>query len=143
MKRYSVTSPKYAGEVELLYNDSGTLAKIDFTQTDMDPFKVSKFKSLVPATESDLPEAFINTNVTVVAAEYAITFELFYKDYPMKRNPLRAKSVFDRLSKTDQVKAYVNLSAYIKYLRRNTWLSPKMAEKYLRDREFENDWSKL
>lgn len=144
MRKFLVTSPKFTGQAELTYNGRETLCRIDCTDTDMDQHTIQAFKAAVPSTLAALLQGKgFSSETTIVEAGYEVTFDLFYADYPLKRNRYKAEKVFDAMSKTDKVKAFNSLHFYKKYCTRNAWYTPMIADKYLRNREYETDWNKL
>lgn len=144
MRRFIITSPKYAGAAELFYNEKGTLSKIDLSQTNMDEFTVQHFKNSVPATVIMLVNGKgFSKETTIVEGDLNVTFELFWQDYPLHRNRYKVEQIWIKLSKTDQVKAFYNLHSYKQYLSKNNWLTPMIADRYLRNKEFETEWNKL
>lgn len=142
MRRFLITSPKFNGQAEIIYNARETLCCIDMTNTDMDEMTVTHFKQSVPVTISSMATAF-SAITTIVEAGFEVSFEKFYKEYPMKRNRYKAEKVWQKLNDTEKVEAFYSLLSYKKYINRNTWYTPMIADKYLRDREFETDWNKV
>ncbi len=143
MRRFLITnSEKFTGQAELVYNEKETLCIIDCSNTNMDQTTMLYFKNAAPITIATMGKAF-SKDTTVVESDFEVTFDKFYKDYPLKRNRFKGEAAFNKLSKTDQVKAFFSLHAYKKYLTRNTWLSPMISDRYLKDHEFETDWNKI
>jgi hypothetical protein len=142
MRRFLITSKKFDGTAELFYNDKGTLCKIDLTNTGMDEMIVQQFKKAAPATLAKMKSAF-SSETMVVEADFDLTFEVFWKEYPLHRNKFKVVRIWNKMNKTDQVKAFASLHAYKKYLTKNEWQSPMIADRYLRDREFETEWQKI
>lgn len=144
MRRFLINSPRFSGQAELMYNDRDTLCKIDCTQTDMDQMTVAHFKHAVPATIPDLLRGKgFGADTTIVEAGYEVTFEQFYADYPLKRNRYKAEEVFNKMNKVEQAKAFNSLHFYKAYCTRNSWITPMMADTYLRKREYETEWNKI
>ncbi|MGQ0738380.1 MAG: hypothetical protein ACT4OJ_04905 [Bacteroidota bacterium] len=144
MRRFLITSPKYSGQAELVYNEKETLCMIDCTKTDMDETVIDHFKRAVPVTIHKLQAgASFNADVTVVESDFVVSFKRFYDEYPLKRNRYKAEQVWGKLSKTDQVKAFYSLHHYKKYLSRNQWLTPMIADNYLRNKHYETEWNKV
>src|SRR5436190_11368440 len=136
MQRFLITNTdKFTGQAELIYNDKGTLCVIDCSNTDMEEIVMHHFKNAAPVTTNRLKDAFKHPTV-IVEAGFEITFEKFYKEYPLKRNRNRAEKAWTKLNDSDRIKAWHSLSSYKKYLSRNQWLSPMLADAYLNRREF-------
>lgn len=144
MRRFLITSPKYNGQAELVYNEKDTLCMIDCTKTDMDENVITAFKRAVPSTVQQLQAGSgFSADTTVVESDFVVSFKRFYDEYPLKRNRYKAEQVFAKLSKTDQVRAFYSLHHYKKYLGRNSWLQPMIADNYLRNKHFETEWNKV
>lgn len=143
MQRFLITNTeKFDGQAELVFNTKGTLCIIDCSNTDMDEFTMQHFKQAAPVTANRLKEAFKHPTV-IVEAGFEITFEKFYKDYPLKRNRYKAEKAWTKLNDTERIKAWHSLSAYKKYCSRNDWYNPMIADAYLTRKEYETDWNKV
>ncbi|HMO63321.1 MAG TPA: hypothetical protein PKC39_14645 [Ferruginibacter sp.] len=143
MNRYLITNTdKFTGQAELVYNATGTLIIIDCSNTDMPLHTMQHFKQAVPVSEAGITAAFHHPTV-VVQAGYNISFEQFYKAYPLKRNRYKAEKQWARLNETERIKAYHSLAAYKAYLHRNPWQTPMLADTYLSRKEFETEWHKI
>lgn len=142
MKRFIVTSPSWQGEAEIVYNESGLLVRISFEGCVFADHNrvVDKFKALVPVLVTDLQVAFQNTSATVVEADFEVNFDMFWKAYNLKHNRVRAVNLWNKLSKTDQVKAYFGVPIYDKFLKKEKWRSKADPETYLRNKMFENEY---
>jgi hypothetical protein len=143
MQRFLITNTdKFTGQAELVYNDKGTLCIINCADTDMDRQTMQHFKNVAPVTTNLLQEAFKSPTI-IVAADFVITFEAFYRDYPLKRNRYKAEKVWQKMNATEHIKAWHSLSSYKKYLSKNTWQTPMIADTYLTRKEFETEWAKI
>lgn len=142
MRRFLITSNKFTGTAELLYGHDGHLLAIDMRQAAIAPEIKQAFKRAVPVNLADLQQSFTE-GTTIVEADYVVSFKQFYDEYPLKRNRYKAEQVFEAINKSEQVKAYYSLKQYNRYCHRNSWYTPMIADKYLRNREYETDWDKL
>ena len=142
MKRFIVTSPVWNGEAEIVYDEYGLLVRISFEGCVFADHNsiVAKFKSLVPVLVGDLQAAFAHTSATVVEADFEVSFDMFWKAYNLKHNRLRAVKLWDKMGKTDQVKAYYGIPVYDKHLKKETWKSKADPETYLRNKMYENEY---
>ena len=139
MRRFIITSPTFSGQAELLYNADGLLTKIDVTQTNMNDM-MELFKKVVPVKVADIENAFKASKATVVEADFEVTFEMFWLKYNVKHNKKRCITLWNKLSKTKQVKAYHGIDAYDKYIRKNEWYNKQEPDTYLAKETFENEW---
>ena len=139
MRRFIITSYGFNGQAETVYNESGVLVKIDLMDTDMKNQALLRFMDIVPVLVSEIEKAFSKTNCTIIEAGYEVTFDMFWLKYNKKINKLRAVPLWNKLTKTKQVKAYTGIAAYDKFLRSTTRqkLDP---ENYLRNEAWENEW---
>ncbi len=145
MRRFEITSPKFTGAASITYNDKNTLCVIDCKETDMDEITVHHFKKAVPVTIKILEtgESF-SKETQIVEADFVVTFEMFYADYPLKRNRYKVEQAWNKMNKSDQVRAFSSLPSYKKYLNREgKWLKPMIADRYLNTKEYLTEWNKI
>ena len=142
MKRFIVTSSSWIGEAEIVYNDNGLLVKLSFDNCTIPAHEkvVSGFKAITPVLMGDLQTAFAHTKATVVEADFEVTFDMFWKAYNHKINKVRTLPLWNKLSKTDQVKAYYGIAAYDKYLKKESWMGKQLPENYIRNKSWENEY---
>jgi hypothetical protein len=141
MRRFQITSEKYNGMAELLFNDKAILCRIDCTQTDMDAATITAFKKACPASIEQLQAGgCFAAGTVVVEADFEITFEMFWTKYNHKINRKRCELLWARLSKVNQVKAYYGIDEYDKFLKRTGWRKKADPEKYLNENYWENEW---
>lgn len=140
MKKYLITSPKFAGTAELLYSNTSVLQKIDCQATDMIPEQIQKFKQMVPVLEGNIPELAKSTSLTIVSEDYVITYEQFWNAYDNKVNNKRALALWDKLSHVDKVAAFVGIKIYNRHLQKNPWKTKADPDTYLRNRSWENNY---
>jgi hypothetical protein len=144
MRKFLITSPKFTGIAELIYNAEGTLIVIDCSKTNIDVMRMDHFKRAIPVSLAGLLNNHSFSPDTVIhEADLVISFEEFWQNYPLKRNRYKVEQIWKKMSGTDQVKAFYNLQHYKKYLSRNSWLTPMMGDRYLRNKEFETEWMKI
>jgi hypothetical protein len=141
MKKFLISNSKFIGEVEVVYNSQNLIQSIDFSSTNLTDTQRQLFKVQIPILWGHLTTAF-SSATTIVEASYECTFEDFYKSYPTKRNRYKAETAFAKLTKIQKVQATQSLQAYKKYLNRNSWITPMIADSYITRREYETDWNK-
>lgn len=139
MKRYLITSPRYTGEAELVYNTKGELIIIDCSQTDMHPGVMFHFKKAAPVLESELQKAF-SSEVIIIESEYVVTFEMFWKKYNHKFNKDRCEGLWNKLSKSNQITAFFGLDKYLKFRRKNPEHYIMHPDTWLRSKGWGNDY---
>lgn len=142
MRRFIVTSTKFTGTAELIYNDNGTICLIDLRNAEMDEMTAYHFKSAVNASERKLASGF-GKDTIIVQSDFELTFETFWKDYPLHRNRFMVEKFWGKMNRTEQIKAFHSLHAYKKYITKNSWYTAMIADRYLRNKEYETDWNKM
>lgn len=141
MRRFIITSPKFKGQAELIYNDEGVLCLVDLMQAGMDAATVHHFKNAAPPTIDHLVGGSAFTkSTTVVEVDFVITFEMFWQRYDKKINRKRCEPLWEKLSKPKQVAAWAGIDAYSKFLQVNNWRKKADPETYLRNEMWENEW---
>lgn len=139
MNRYHITSKKFTGTIEVWY--SATLLKIDLTQATLTIDDITGFKRVLPATqEAFLKGEWCSLDTVVVQMDFEVTFDMFWSAYDKKINKARAMPIFQKLSKTEQVKALMGIKAYDKYLTKEKWRTKADPENYLRNKTWENEY---
>lgn len=141
MRRFLITSQKFTGTAELLYNDQEVLNRIDCTQTDMSADTVAAFKRAVPVLiNALLKEPWCGADTTIIEADFEVSFLMFWKRYDKKINKKRAQLAWNKLSKSEQVKAFYGIDAYTKFLKIENWRPKQDPENYLKNLMWENEY---
>jgi hypothetical protein len=68
-------------------------------------------------------------------------YDMFWKAYNKKINNKRCIQLWNKMSKTKQVKAYYGITQYDKFLSKEDWRTKADPETYLRNEMFYNEWS--
>lgn len=140
MKRFLITSQKFAGTAEIFYNADGVLCKIDTTDTGMNALTIAAFKRTVSATVDEVASVF-SPGTTIVEAEFTVSFEMFWKKYDKKINKVRCMKLWDKMNQTEQVQAFFGVDAYHKFLKKESWGRGKAdPETYMRNKYWENEY---
>lgn len=145
MKRYLLKSQGIKGHVEVIYNMSGVLHRLDFANATASRDQIKNYKFAIPVMAENIYEQFKEKGVHVEEAEFEVTFQDFMREYGYKRNTHLAAKVFPLLTSGEQYKAFVEAIEYRKYCERNaSWgYKPMLPEKWLKTKQFLNEWSKL
>lgn len=145
MKKLIATSPRFGGEVHVVYNQENILMLLDFTHAELTAQQTEFFKGRVPTFYQ--PDIFLslfgNTQLTVVEGSYELTFMMFWEKYKHKVNKKRCEPLWEKLSKTKQVKAYHGITAYLNHLAARPWKNQADPETYLKNEYWETDWTKV
>jgi hypothetical protein len=141
MRKFIITSPKFKGQAELIYNESGLLVIIDLMNTNMTPEQVHYMKQSSPLTTKHLEAGTgIAPTMTVIESDYTVTFDMFWEAYDKKINKARALPLWNKLSKTQQVMALTGVKDYNSFLKKENWRKKADPENYLRSQMWENEW---
>lgn len=141
MKRYIITSPKFIGEIHLLYGADNKLLLIDFMKCDLNEGQIEFFKDKLPVTYSEkFMEPFGNSKLTVIEEGYKVTFDIMWNRYDHKVNRIRAEKEWNKLSEADQVNAFARYPLYDRHLKLNAWKTKAGLDRYLKDRFWESEW---
>jgi len=140
MRKFIITSPAYSGEAEVLYDEYGKLVVIDLMRTDMNENLVSRFLDKLPTNVDGLEKAFEGTKVLIVEHDYEISFDMFWNKYKRKINPDRCKPLWERLSKSDKMQAWLKIDEYEKYITGTGFRRKADPQKYLTDKYWKTDW---
>lgn len=139
MKRYSLTSTAFNGEVIFEFNEFGLLEKFDLSAAELSEKQQLYILRDLPR---ELPELnrVLGDSKTAKLTEVTsqITFAMFWDRYNEKSRSSKKKSEkrWDRMSKTNQFKAYHFIFKYESNLRPGT--VKKYAETYLNDELWNN-----
>lgn len=141
MNRYIITSPKFNGEISVLYGVDERLLYIDFMKAELTDDQIKYFKEKLPVTYSDdFGGNFGRSELTVIKEGFKITFEQFWNRYSVKHNKIRTEKQWNKLSISDQVNAFFKYKMYERHLAMNPWKNKAEPETYLKDRYWESEW---
>ncbi len=145
MRRFQLIIPTQKAKVDLLYNTDGSLRRIDFTSMVLEPNKLRWFINRIATDIEFIKQGFEGYPVTVTEAELDITFEDFIREYPYKRNTHLAAKFWPNMTSAQQLQAYYAAIDYRKHLEKpvNNWKNPKIANAWLKDKEYLNNWNEL
>lgn len=145
MKRFKITNHTFKGHIDVIYDFSGILCRIDWTKsTGLTPALIKAYKDRIPIKSENAYAAFEGTGVQVDEVDFEVSFQDFIREYPYKRNTHLAEAYWPRLTSAEQYQAFCAAIEYRKYCERNkSWYNPKIAETWLKKAEFKNDWRNL
>ena len=143
MTRLYLTAPEhYGGEVAITYDDAGRLSVLDFSGAEGLPDKpLGWMLQNVPLNYHRDFAGFARSKGFGVAEEKAeITFEMFWDGYAKKVNAKRCETIWKRLSRANQAKAYAGIKRYDRHLAANSWKGKADPETYLKKEYWTNSW---
>ena len=131
MTTYLLTSDKWSGEVELIYNEQGYLVEFK-NRSHMSDEQLRWFMNHTPNTISLLKALVANTSAKItLVPQTAITFAMFWERYDDRTNSSRKRTEakWNRMNKSEQLKAYNYIGYYLANIPHGT--RKKFAETYL------------
>jgi hypothetical protein len=141
MNRYIITSPRFTGEINVLYGLDDKLLYIDFMKCELTDEQITYFKNKLPIYYNEqFAENFGNSKLDIIKEGYRVPFEQWWTRYNVKRNKDRCLKLWNALSEADQVNAYFKLGIYERFLAINTWRTKAEPDTYLRKRFWENEY---
>ena len=140
MRTFHITSARFTGHVELLYNAEETLVKIDFSNAQLKLKQMQVFLQKLPLAICTIEQFVTELPVTIVEADYCVTFDMFWQAYDKKINKKRCEPLFNKLNKARQIAALNGIKQYDRFLKAEGWRKKADPENYLRNEMWENDW---
>ncbi|HNW71165.1 MAG TPA: hypothetical protein PKI01_12225 [Bacteroidales bacterium] len=139
MKHYQLTSVAFAGAVDLFFDDAGMLQKFDMTGATLSQPQQEWILREMQPNLSDLKVQLADSGtakITEVTTE--VTFDMFWNKYDDKINSSRkrAQQKWNKMTKTDQIRAYGFIGKYLANLPTGT--RRKYAETYLNAELWDN-----
>lgn len=143
-----IVTGNFAGSIELAYGDNEIggrpLMSVAFVGTALTDGNVRGFLGMVPVRYgSTWAQDWGTDKLKFSVMESEVTFEEFWNAYGNKVNPIRCKPVFAKLSTADKTMAIKCISAYNRYLARNTWRNKADPETWLKKKMWETGWDNL
>jgi hypothetical protein len=142
MRKFQVTSSKMAGPILITYNGDGLLQIADFSGSGASFEQVAYLVKKMPVLIDSL-EGFCQTsNLEAVECDFEISFDSFWNEYGYKVERKRTEQLWKAMSKIKQLKAYMSIPAYKRFLKRKK-IEQKYPDTYLRSEAFETEWDKV
>lgn len=137
MRTFEITSEKFGGKVLLKFGDDDFFRGIDFEYSGCTVDQVRWFLSHLPENPHSLG-FFAGQKLVVAEVLESIDFDAFWDRYDDKARSSKVKTrkVWDRMSRTEQVKAYNYISRYTMNI--PTGVCKKYATTYLNDQLWNN-----
>lgn len=147
MKKILVTSPKFEGEIEVVYTLENELDILNFSNAALSIAQRVAFMNLLPIqfstdfTLKDLQTSFNEApSLVFTIVDVVVEFDDFWTAYDKKINRDRCVKLFAKLSTVNKQKALQGIKAYTRHLSTATWKSKADPETYLRNKYWENEW---
>ncbi len=141
MRQFQVSTPNLIEPAKIVYDDKGVLTSFTVAGTGMNDQQVFIFKKMVPVKVENIEAAFAeHKQITVVEMDFEVTFEMFWLAYDNKVNKKRSLSIWDKMTKSSQVKAWAGVASYKAFLKKKNWRSEADPDTYLRQEYWENEY---
>jgi hypothetical protein len=137
MKQFSLTSSSFTGEVVFKYSDDGYLIYYS-DEADLNSTQRTWLLKNIPLTLDEMRDKIKSVaRFNVIEIDFEVSFLQFWHKYNDKErsSKKRSESIFNKLTKTDQVKAYLWID---KYNRNRGNADKKYAETYLGAQQWNN-----
>lgn len=137
MKRYSLTSKKFSGEVIYEFDDAGDLSMFDIRRAELTISQKKAMYNCVPTHVNSI-QIVKTENSTVTEIFQEITFEMFWNKYDDKLSSSKKRAIakWNKMSSAEQVKAYNYIRKYFNTLEGG--IRKKYAETYLNAETWNN-----
>lgn len=138
MKKYSITSPAFSGEVIIGFNDeSEKFEMVDFSSSGVNDEQKAWMLRHLPATAKSVDSLKTKTS-TITELVEMVTFELFWQKYDDKlsSSKKRTETKWNKMSELDQREAYQYIAKYFANIPSGT--RKKYAETYLNSELWNN-----
>lgn len=142
MRRYILTG-KYEGELEFRFALNGNLIAFE-NRADLPEKSLAWLGSHFPVTVDILKKLLSDyPNLKAAEIEDEATFDMFWDAYAHKVDKQRAEKEWKKLTKLEQWLAIDAITAYDKYLSRHAGIEKRYPERFLKNRCWETEWSKM
>ncbi|MDZ4212789.1 MAG: hypothetical protein U1C59_13855 [Methylotenera sp.] len=139
MKKYSLSSTSFTGEVIFEFNDLGFLTKFDTSQADLNESHQRWILREMPNHIDDIKRVLGNSK-TAILTELStdVTFQMFWDRYneKIRSSRKRSEAKWNRMSQADRNRAYWWIGKYELTLTGNR--EKKYAESYLNAEQWNN-----
>ena len=145
MKTYAMTSPQFTGEVRFEYDESGRLIRFE-VEADLSELQFSFLYERLPVTLLQMSNfqrllREIKSPAVITETVREVSFDEFWKKYFAGRgsdnsSKKKARTRWDRMTKTEQVRAYNHIPRYLSKI--PSGIGVKLAETYLNSEIYNN-----
>lgn len=140
MRSFHISSQRFEGHIALMFNTEEYLINIDFSAAQLSTKQLKLFLQKTPLCISAIEQFVTELPVTIVEADYCVTFVMFWTAYDKKINKKRCEPLWNKLAKNKQIAALNGIKQYDRFLKAEGWRKKADPENYLRNEMWENDW---
>lgn len=137
MRTFEITSEKFGGKVLLKFGEDDLFCGIDFEHSGCSQAQLEWFIARLPKNVNSM-NYFATQQMVVAEVLESIDFDAFWDRYDDKARSSKVKTrkVWDKMSRTDQVKAYNYIARYTMNI--PSGVCKKYATTYLNDQLWNN-----
>ncbi|NDC40814.1 MAG: hypothetical protein EBZ77_04560 [Chitinophagia bacterium] len=142
--KYIVTTEFFAGNITLIYNETGILLEYAINAIDL---KAEWHKYLLEHISQAFKVPWLEhwcreNGYSCRKARIDLSFERFWRMYDNQRDRKRSEELWAKMSNTQRYYVLVNLKAYNRYCLRNEGYSKMAPDTYLRSHYVDN-WDRV
>jgi hypothetical protein len=162
MIKILITATSFEGTVTVTYGEYGMMADtyppllhLDFSAAVLTDRQKQWLKEVTPVRygETEIDErrytwleqwGGAREKLRFVVEEADLDFDRdFWNIYDNKQNRIRAEREWKKLSNAQRSQAVAGIHSYFRYLNQVTFRSKMMPDRYLKEKQWTTDWSKL
>lgn len=138
MRSFEIVSDRYEGVVVVKYSDAGVFSFVDFSAAQLSDAQLRYLKNNIPMKVEQMQALAGINHLEVVEIDERVSFDAFWNKYNDKArsSKVKTKRAWDRMSKSEQVKAYRFIQKYFASIPNG--ISKKYATTYLSDQLWNN-----
>lgn len=141
MKKYVLTSPRFAGNVTFWYNEDDILVYFH-NEAEMNIQQHSWLLRHLPTQEDAIKPLSSVIEGTLELLPEDLSFDRFWNAYARKVNRARVEPMWKKMSDAEKLQAIMQIKPYERYLQRTGFRGKADPENYLRKGYFTTDWNK-
>lgn len=143
MRKFLISSPKFSGNIEMVFNQEGVLMSVSFVNASLTIGQIQFVLKHTPAVMDGLNGSEAFKGAIIAEDTYEITFEMWFDKYNFKRNKKPAEKIWAKMNTVDKVLAYYNTDSYLRHLKNTEWQNQMYPDTYLRNEHYRTEWDKL
>lgn len=152
MRKYLITHINYPGEfIEVVYSKEGRIMNMSFKEMpNLGLAQLNYLQRNIPTILEDDEKQMADLigatkgKIEITAADFNVSFEVFWDLYGYKRHKKDAEKLYNRLSYADKVTCLMSIKPYHAYRKRKgAWMEQMLPDTYISKREFETDWKTI
>lgn len=132
-----LTKNTFEGRIVLTYNHDGLLVGY-LMEAEFNHKQLAFFLQMIPVDMIQLKTVLGVHGFDAVEEIAELTFDYFYEEYGYKTGKVKAQNAWNRLSKSDRMKALQYLPKYFDFLRKSGGIAKLYPATYLNQKRWED-----